>query len=56
MEELYKIQEFFGVGSISRHGEDAVQYKTSSIKDLQFVVYHFDKLSLITQKQADYEL
>jgi len=56
VEELYKIQEFFGVGSISRHGEDAVQYKISSIKDLQFVIDHFDKLSLITQKQADFEL
>ena len=53
---MHKIKEFFGVGSISQHGEDAVQYKISSKKDLQFVIDHFDKFSLITQKEADYEL
>ena len=53
---LQKIKEFLGVGSISQHGEDAVQYKISSQKDLQFVIDHFDKFRLITQKEADYEL
>lgn len=53
---LHEIKEFFVVGSISQHGEDAVHYKISSIKDLQFVIDHFDRFSLITQKKADYEL
>lgn len=32
------------------------QYKITSIKELQVIINHFDKYSLITKKRADYEL
>ena len=53
---LEKFKEFFTVGSITKHESKSVQYRISSIKHLQLIVDHFDKFSLITQKQADYEL
>jgi hypothetical protein len=33
-----------------------IQYRVSSVKDLQVVIDHFDKYPLITQKLADYLL
>jgi hypothetical protein len=53
---LEKIKSFFGVGIISRDGENCVKYQVRSIEDLKIVVGHFDKYSLITQKQADFLL
>jgi hypothetical protein len=45
-----------GVGNIAKSGENLIQYRVSSIKDLAVIVTHFDKYSLITQKRADFEL
>lgn len=66
---LELIQAFFmGIGNITSYGEDAVQYRASSIKDLQVIVDHFNDYPaeqvqppvasgpLITQKLADYHL
>ncbi|TVY18663.1 Uncharacterized protein LARI1_G003929 [Lachnellula arida] len=39
-------------GTISLHGDTKVQYRVSSIKDLQVVIQHFDNFPLITQKSA----
>ena len=45
-----------GVGKITKQREDSIQYRVSSVKDLQVIIDHFDKHPLITQKRADYEL
>lgn len=47
---------FKGVGIISSPLKDVVRYRVGSIKELQVIIDHFDKLPLITQKRADYEL
>lgn len=43
---LQLIQIFFGggIGSISSHGEIKVQYRVSSIKELQVIIQHFYSL------------
>jgi hypothetical protein len=58
LELLQKIQSFFaGVGSIRKHGKDSIQYEVDSIKDLvQVIVPHFDRYTLLSQKQADFLL
>jgi hypothetical protein len=54
---LELIREFFmGIGSISSHGKDAVQFRVSSVKDLQVIVDHFNNFPLITQKWSDFQL
>lgn len=45
---LELIQIFFGAtGSISSHGNTKVQYRVSSIKELQVIIQHFDSFPLI---------
>jgi len=53
---LKKIQQYFGVGNIYKHSDNAIQFEVYSIKDLELIKKHFDKYPLITQKRADYEL
>ena len=54
---LESIQTFFqGIGTIYSHGETKVQYRVSSIKDLQVVIQHFYNFPLITQKWSDFQL
>ena len=53
---LEAIQRTFNVGKIYKHGIDSIQYRVSSLNDLQVIIDHFDKYPLITQKQADYIL
>ena len=53
---LYKIQDYFGVGSVTQYGKVA-RYYTSSIKDLiNVIIPHFTKYPLHTQKGADFIL
>nr|QBM09699.1 hypothetical protein [Dactylella sp.] len=52
---LKTIQKLWG-GNITNHEEFSIQYRISSIKDLELVINHFDKYPLITQKLADYLL
>uniref|UniRef100_UPI0022FD6A36 hypothetical protein n=1 Tax=Drechslerella dactyloides TaxID=74499 RepID=UPI0022FD6A36 len=47
---------FKGVGVITKLNEYAIQYRVSSIKDLELIINHFDKYPLITQKWSDYQL
>ena len=54
---LELIQIFFGgVGTIASHGKMKVQWRVSSIKDLQVIIQHFDSFPLITQKWSDFQL
>jgi hypothetical protein len=53
---LIKLKDFFGVGSIIRHGPASLYYKVSSIKDLSILVLHCNNYPLITKKRIDFEL
>lgn len=53
---LKKIQLFFGVGLISRLGQNSVQYRVSKLEDLSIILNHFENYPLITHKQADFLL
>ena len=54
---LVLIKEFFnGLGSITKLGNESVQYRVSSIEDLKVIIAHFDSFPLITPKKADYLL
>lgn len=53
---LEKIRLSLGVGNITKQGNNIVQYRVSSVNDLQVIIDHFDKYPLITQKFADYLL
>ena len=53
---LYQIKDYFGVGSITKHGSTTLQYTVKSFKDLNIIISHFDKYPFISQKWADYEL
>jgi hypothetical protein len=54
---LEQIKSYFGgVGNITKHGKDSIQYRVNSIKDLtNTIIPHFDKYPLITKKLADGE-
>lgn len=53
---LEAIKNYLGAGNIHKQDTDSIQYRVSSIKDLQLVIDHFDKYPLISQKFADYSL
>lgn len=53
---LESIQRTFNVGKIYKHGVDSMQYRVSSLNNLDVIIKHFDKYPLITKKQADYIL
>jgi len=53
---LEAIQRTLKTGKIYKHGVDSVQYRVSSLKNLQIITNHFDSYPLITQKRADYLL
>jgi len=54
---LELIQSYFGVGNITKHGKDSVQFQVSSLKDLTNVIIpQFERDPFITQKQADFIL
>jgi LAGLIDADG endonuclease len=55
-ELLYQIKIYFGVGEISKHGKQTINYGIRSIKDLQLIINHFDKFTLKTKKLNDYKL
>ena len=53
---LYEVRDYFGVGTVTNHGNTTLQYTVKSLKGLEKVIYHFDKFSLLSQKWADYTL
>ena len=54
---LELIKSFFGGhGEIYKHSIDSRQYIVTSKKDLKIIIDHFEKYSLLTKKQADFEL
>lgn len=54
---LERIKSYFGVGEIFQQGQNALQYRVSSIKDIvNIIIPHFKNYPLISQKCADFEL
>ena len=53
---LEQINNYFGVGYITQHGKDTLQYRVKSIKDLKFIIEHFENYPLITKKLSDFIL
>jgi protein-arginine kinase len=55
---LEKIKSFFGnAGSITSQSKNSIQYRVTSSADLQkFIIPHFLKHPLLTQKKADFIL
>jgi hypothetical protein len=46
---------FNNIGSINVSNKECV-YKVRSLKEVDTIISHFDKYTLITQKKADFEL
>lgn len=53
---LIRLKNYFGVGSIVKHGANSLQYRIVSIKDLAILISHCDNYPLTSQKRIDYEL
>ena len=44
---LCQIKDYFGVGSITKHGSTTLEYRVTSLKDLSVILSHFEKYPLI---------
>ena len=55
---LEKIRIFFkSAGNIQINADGSITYAVTSVKDLSdYIIPHFEKYPLLTQKQADFEL
>ena len=55
---LMKIKSFFNeIGSISFSNDNGAMYRVNKLDDIiNIIIPHFDKYSLITQKQSDYKI
>lgn len=53
---LKAINAYFGVGNIFLKGEDAIEFKVQSFKDLEKIIAHFEQHPLMTTKSANYLL
>lgn len=52
---LSNIQKFLGVGCYKKEG-NALHYRVQSLKDIKFLINHFNKFPLLTQKRAEFKL
>ena len=50
---LEQIQSYFGVGNIYIFGS-SVSYEVNSLKELEIIIAHFNKYSLISKKYSDF--
>ena len=53
---LYEIQNYLGVGHVTRQGPNAVQLRVQSVNELETVINHFKNYTLQTQKESDFKL
>ena len=53
---LSQVKDYFGVGTITKHGDTTIEYRVKSLKDLDLILSHFEKYPLISQKRSDLEL
>lgn len=52
---LKHIQNYFGLGNITKQGESTYMYRIQLIKDMASIIKHFYDYPLLSEKQADYE-
>ena len=52
---LNNIHKFLGVGSYKKE-DNALHYRVQSLKDIKFLINHFNKFPLLTQKRAEFKL
>ena len=50
---LCKIKDYFGVGSITKHGCTTLEYRVKYLQNLSIIISHYP---LISQKWVYYEL
>jgi len=54
---LYLIQKFFSVGKVYPHVKvEEATFRVSSLKELDFIIKHFDMYPLLTRKSSDFIL
>ena len=53
---LELIKNLLKVGNITKHGPQSIQFRVSSLNDLEVLINFLDKYPLITQKYGDYLL
>ena len=53
---LQEILSYFVVGKISKQGPKSVQLVVTSSKELEAVIKHFNKSTLMTKKCSDFKL
>ena len=53
---LEQIKNYFGVGYITQHGKNTLQYRVKSVKDLNLIVEHFENYPLQTTKHVHFIL
>ena len=55
---LESLKSYFGgIGTISSHDDDSVQYRVASLKEIrEIIIPHSDNYQLITKKKADFIL
>jgi hypothetical protein len=44
---LSQVKDYFGVGTITKHGSTTIEYRVKSLKDLDVILAHFEKYPLI---------
>ena len=47
---LSQVQDYFGAGKITKHGNTTLQYTVKSLKNLEIIIAHFDKYPLLSLK------
>ena len=50
------IKNYFGVGNITKQGENSFIYRVTCLKELEIIISHFDSYPLLTKKHADFLL
>ena len=53
---MKQIKNLFNIGSILKQGSQLIQFRVYSVKDIKVVMDHFDKYSLITDKNSYFQL
>ena len=52
---LYQIKDYFGTGTITKHGTTTIQYKVTNLSNSS-IISHLDKYPLSSEKWAEFEL
>ena len=53
---LEEIKKFYGVGSITKHGLNSVQFRVQSNEAFLIIISHLDKFTLLTNKNSNLKL